>query len=359
MSEPRSIAELVDAAVRRARAGWASESFALGLCAALVVDVAAIASRADFDAPATLAAAAIGGVACGAAWWVERCRDRIEIARRVDRHLAQNGALATAYELETRHVGFAPHAAAATFARLITERALAALPERAVARGIPAPSPAFLAAPLIAAAVLAFALERDSRLPSDLAELAGRVSMQLSSTSSSSADDAAAVERLHATAAQLANVAAQRRAEPAEISAQLSQAERDLATLLADAPATAAARPELQAARDATSALLARLAERSGSGPGNAGNPAADSGFDAGGASTLANDAAPRTMSGPPRPADTVGSRDVTAAPQTNANDQSPRTEPGTIAGRWWPAQYDQVVASWLAARADSEPETR
>jgi hypothetical protein len=358
LGEPRTITELVDAAVRRARAGWASESFALGLCAALVVDVAAIESRADWNAPATLAAAAIGGIACGTTWWLERSRDRSEIARRVDRHLAQNGALATAFELDTRETTFVPDAAAATFARLLASRALAALPERAVTRGVPAPSPAFLAAPMIAAAVLAFALERDPRLPRDLAELAGKISVQLSSASGSTPDDALAVERLHATAAQLENVAAQRRADPAELAAGLSQAERDLATLLAHAPPDAAARPELQAARDATSALLARLAETSARGSGSVGNAAETTGFGADGASKLANDAAPRTMSGPPRPAEPLGSPDVTAAPPTDI-DQSPSPEPGTVAGRWWPTQYDQVVASWLSARAASQPQSR
>lgn len=343
MAEPRSIAEFVDVAVRRARAGWIGESLALGLAAAIAVDVAALASGAPWSDPASLAASALGGVACAATWWVERRRDRLEVARSLDRRLAQDGALTTALELGERE-------GSDSFARVLAQRALAMLPARAVARAVPSPSPAFVAAPLIAAAVLAFALERAPSTSSEVRRLAGRAADSLSAAAEANRDDSALAEDLRDVAAQLRKVAERGQAVSPELERRARELDHALADRLQSDPPAGAAREQLATARDATSALLAQAAGAGGV-EGIAGITAENGSSQSPDSSALARDAAARTMSGPPQR--TESSRDVIAT--TEPSSSAPHAEPGTTAGRWWPPQYDAIVARFAAAREATE----
>lgn len=57
----------------------------------------------------------------------------------------------------------------------------------------------------------------------------------------------------------------------------------------------------------------------------------------------MQNEPAARTMVGSPR-----GATDRATPPSSApASDAPPAPEAGTAAGRWWPAEYDDVVAAW------------
>jgi hypothetical protein len=339
MSERTSVASWVDAAARRARTFVALESLALALAAAVVVIVAAVVSGAGALEPATFGAAAIGAVACATTWAVERSRERIEIARRVDRKLDQRGALVTAFEGERG-------GASNPFVRSLAQRVAAALSPKALERAIPWPSPAFAAAPLIAVAVLAFAIDRGPLLSSSEAELVGRVAGALSSAAQSPAianANSPEVQRVLASSQTLAQAARTRRADRGELARELSAAEASLSELAKKVPPTDV---DLRAARDLTSGALAQLgqalADRGASGAvaTSASNPSEMP------ASAFANGSAPRTMSDPAAPAQPPMSVSQPVAP----NPTTPANEVGTTAGRWWPARYDAVVAAFVDA---------
>ena len=330
MKRPRSTLELVAAALLRTRLSRGAESACLALAAGLGAASAAELSGASAGTLPVLAVATLCAAACGATWWREHRGSAAEVARAADRRLAQDGALVTAFESELR----------GGLAALLAARTLGALPDGSLARAAPGPALAFLAAPLAAAALLSAVAQRVQGPGPGAFELAGRASAASARAAGSSGDPRAAeLARLAAGAVEAAETGA---GSPAEAAQALLEVQARLEELVAERSARGEFDPELWAARDLVQDAARGLSQGApGGAPGAGGaEPAATKP-----SAALKKAPSGRTMSGsqsegrsPPTPSD---------APTGAAAE----AEVGTVAGRWWPRQYDDLVARWLATQ--------
>lgn len=323
----------------------ALEAALLGL-AALCVALAAVAwSNAPAFSSQAVAAALIPAGFCAATWLFEHRRTLDEFARRMDRRLAQEGALLTAFELERR-------GARDAFGALLAQRVLRDLPARALRIASAPPSLAFLAAPLIAGAVLAAAMERapargpGGDLDALLQALVTAQSASIGAPSSESQDPAAAATFARA----VARVEALGQApDPAQRERALTEVEAELAKLIERAPGSELA----QRAEIARS--LAEEARGKSQGAAEGRRPFSDR-------ERLQNGATDRTMSGSTsaagasgQAAGTPATAPATLTPGLRPASAPPVAEAGTLAGRFWPARYDAVVAAWIEAQRARE----
>jgi hypothetical protein len=316
-----------------------------------VVLAAAVASGARAEDPAAHAAAALGALAVAALAARERLLAAPGVARLLDRGLALDGALLTAWEVEPR-AGSSPLAAA------LVERARGALRGARGARALAARTPpVVLALPLGAAALLVLALERaaDEPLPR-AAALAARAS-GLAADAAGRGDPAA--RDLERASASLEAAAARGQALPPStlreavggVLAALERsaaegpahegARREARELLAELDGPAAPRDgEARGERDA-SAGAARGPSGSGAGPAAGGGDGRDGVHGGQGGGTMGG----RTP------------RDEAAASAPPGAAGAGAGERGVVAGRWWPERYDPVVARWLERRgAPADP---
>jgi hypothetical protein len=341
---PSSIARVLAAARRRRTQNSALESTALGLCAVGIGVAAALLSGTSAEKLAALAAC---GLLCGASmagtWWVERAKlGELDLARRLDRKLGLDGALATAFELrgDERGGGLVP---------ILEQRVLARLGPEQLRSCQPAPGWSWLALPAIGALMVALALELPSsvakwdmsRAPGGfqaapagpLASAEALLQALQSGDLDPELDRNGLAAQIEAALAELPSVGPALRTpsglSAAELSAQLLQARAALSH------------------RESPGAGAFTSDPRTGSGSG-ANSSDASEGAD----SALAIGSLDRTIVGSNPPAAEQHGRpaESPSAPQAGAG------EAGTLAGRWWPERYDPVVQGWrraLAARGD------
>ena len=329
MTRAATIAEFVEKALVRTRIAAFVEGVLLGLTAALGTAGALVLSRSEPWSAAGLVVQGVSAFACAGAWWAEHWPVRPEVAGRADRKLGFDGALLAAWEREREGGGLGS---------LLAARVVARLPADALARGVKRPALALAAGPL-AALALFLALPRPApALPAGVPELAGRVAVALGRASGEESAPAELVElrsRLEATA-----VGATGAEEAAEA------LERAAGVLEGASAAVGGADPVLLAGSDLARAALARLAEarKTPSGSSKGGPATAESGGSSSAAGFgMQNEPAARTMVGSPR-----GASDRATPPSSGpAPAVPPALEAGTAAGRWWPAEYDDVVAAW------------
>jgi hypothetical protein len=343
------------------------ECAALGSAALLLCLCAARLSGADPFTPQAFGAALVGGAFAAATWFCERRKGPLEIARRLDRGLEQRGALLTAFECDRRA---GPEASERfSLERLLVERVARELPARAHVRAIARPSPALAASVLLAAALLAWTLERggatvgSARPLADLSALqrvlrAGLVASGASGASgaegSASAPSGEPLALLARAADRLDEVTREERG--GELRSSLREIDAELGRLLGE---PGAHRPEWSAARDLTEAALAALSSDGAGGDRGVGSSGGSTG--SGADTALANAPPERTMAGSAPAAEPLpnasGSTVPSSAPAAGAGAPSgPAAETGTLAGRWWPARYDALVASWTLDRSGAKP---
>lgn len=329
-------------AARRDSVCLALEALALACTTGALVLGAAVISGASVADPAALAVAAITAAMCACMWVIERRRSRLDVARRADRRLEQRGALVAAFEAEL-------DGASQPLVLALISKVASTLTRSALGRAVPWPSPAFAAAPLIAGAALVLSLERAPGFASADRDLLGRVALVAAGAAREAREAGAPdaqVERVLASSQSLEQVAGARRLERDELARELAALETGLSELALSAPSAAA---ELRAARDLGASASAHFAIRDlarGAGASSARTPN-DAGEEA---RAVANGSATRTMSRPLDPAQVpmnAPSPEQLPPPGTGG-------EPGTLAGRWWPAHYDAVVAEFTLAERDA-----
>lgn len=340
MSRAGSIAALVSAVLWRTRVSRAAESALLATAAGLATACALELSGAPAFTPAGLAAQSISALCCGWTWWGEHRQCAVDAALSADRELAQRGALLTAFEHEARGAKLGP---------LLAERVLERLPPDSAARAAHRPTLAFVAAPLAALAMYFALPERSTALPEGVPGMLERVAATLIRA-------AARPGRSEEQSAELVELAAALRAASAdpvqadEAPALLAECAPQLSAALSQVPAGMGEEPnaELNAALDLAQAALARL----GGGPGVPGGASASPGSAATAQSGLQNAPVRSTMAGSARDEQPLATPpSAIPAPAT-----IPGPEAGTAAGRWWPPEYDDVVAAWHSAGAGDRP---
>ena len=347
---------LVRAAHRARNAARAGESVLLGVTALLVTLAAAAASGSPPGGLACWLAGGLGAVACGASWWREHRTSLAETARAADRNLRRDGALVTAFEVDSE-----THRATAgrsEIARLLLARVAERL-RPADARRAVLPSPTLpIVAPILGAAVLALALE-DSRRET-LEQALGGVG-----TGMARAIERAKVEALEAAVdggvdsehagelvdLELAVAKLQRKlddgaSEPEEVAAEARALDEELGALARKLDPTSAAFRRLDDARawlDTARRGLEALAGEERREPGSAG-------AGEGGDGELAAGGRDGTMSGQSEAIEAPGSGSE-APPGPAPAPSSGGADAGLAAGRWWPGHRDALVERWVEAR--------
>lgn len=338
-SAERGIRVAVGRAWWRFHAARLAECACLGLAACLVTLAAAVASGARPLTSAALLAAGLSALACGVAWWHEQRRTLAQVAHRLDAGLGREGALVTAFECAGR-------AERGALEELLLEREARDLVPASGRRAIAPPSVAFVAAPLIAAAVLSLALEHSPQ-PGTPGQVRGGGAGALAGGELAGGEPGA-------------DVAAETGGESDLVASGSSP-------LAAPAPAPTPANAESPAGSLAEAGGDAPNGDSAGSAASN--GPLAGTELAAGtevqppespaqgtsSGSALAHGDAGSTMAGSATGAGAAMS-------QTNESSSSTRTplegdapEPGVVAGRWWPAHYDAIVRDWTAARGEEQ----
>lgn len=339
---------LVTGAHRRRLLSLAGECLILGAAALLSAATVAVLGGDEARRPAVWSAAALCGALIAASRWMGSGREKRATAHRLDRGLDMGGALTTACEPR----------AASPLRRLLVRR-VAEGADGGRARGLfPPPSPALLALPLAAGALLALAVRTagpSEADPGDLERLAQALASARGAALSAPAGEDAGPQasrsdlagRLERLAGRLAGIRQGPPSDPDRRDAALtalSKLERELGELEARLP-EGGPRRELERAR-----LLATEARRRLAGvPGTPSGAGSGAGEEPGGGTPsgpmLADGAAERTMSGPPRE----------GAPPPDAGGAA-TPEPGVLAGRWWPEEHDGIVSRWVEHRRQASP---
>jgi len=320
-----SVRALVLAARRRwLAARWLEHALLGGAVAGGTLATAILSGAAPTSMGAVLVAALCGALAA-LTLACERRRSPRAFARRLDERLAEEGALATAFECEGRSQAGAVAAlhAARTAARLDPARVRSALP--------PA-SPVFLAALALGAGLAALAIERDAApVGSDVvATRAGSALARVAALASQPAD--APTEEL-ADALWTAAAVGELEAAPTE--------ERERAALALESLLTGPGQGLEGEAERVAQALLDRLRSGPGGDPGGAGATARTQG--GGGSEGPALAAAPlgRTMSDQLEEPPLSPTRPPVVLPPDIGAAAAP-------SGRWWPRRHDAVVAGYV-----------
>jgi len=363
-SPVRSIVRATWRAVSLARL---AESVLLG-AAALLIGLAAAVLSGERGEPVrdwtdAWAAALLCALACGLSWWIEHRPRSADVAARIDKKLQLAGALVTAFELEAGESDGSRVMTGTGVGRLLCERVARRVTRRDGLRvALPRSGP-FLALPLIAAGLLAGALDlwREEPLPAShdpllagLAGLAGEAAeLGAGATKDLGAGDLTAEEvraalDLAARAGRLKLAAGSAgEAEREELALEAERLRGDLQELLTRIP------PDSATARAAERASSWAEVAGASSGEPDLGPPGVPDGGEPGesggsGEREVAAGPVDGTMSGSPVEVGSPhGGSDGAIAPAAGAAGQ----EGGVVAGRWWPARYDGVVERWVEAR--------
>jgi hypothetical protein len=311
-----------------------------GLCCGLAVAALALAAGIHGGArpenSGLLLVALLTGALVVGAWAWEHRRPAREVARRIDRALAQDGALFTAWEVEGRE---RPGRLDRRLGREVAARSSGRDMLRAV---LPTSAP-FLALPFAAAALLFGVLEEARHVPSafDLEALTRQVQEGLASLSAAGDLEGSPIlthEQEQELRGLLGEMAELRRRLPRE---GLSRDELDgvgqrLAELAAELADSEPARREFDRALSSLDAARMALEGREGGGPRGAAGPAAGEGGAAGSVGrSLASGAGDGRMSAQEPP----------PAPSTS------RPEAGVLGSRAWPRGYESLIRRWVESR--------
>lgn len=302
------VERLVRSAARSLRAVHALESVLCGAAAALLVLAAGVHAGAALPELHASGIAGLTGLAAAGSWYAERKRGSARVARELDAALAQQGALATAYE----------HARSTEpIARALEARVVASVGPARARRAL-LPSPWLVApAPFLAGALLALALERRA-LELRPAE-AARLHAQIASALDEARAEAVALGSTQASAlVELAQRAHALNESAAPAPAELARIEAELSAALARERQPAALERALEKARNAAQAALEREREAS---------------FARASASAALEASASAISDG------------SASATRTHSESSS------SVDARWWPASYDGIVAAWVEAQ--------
>ena len=354
------------------RAVRGAETALLGVAALASTLAAAVASGAALADAETWVAATLGALAAALTWWGEHRTRAADVARMIDARLRQDGALLTAWEVETR-------ADASPLGRRLAERVGRALdPARALRSVLPS-SVLPIAAPFLAVALLAVVLDEAAgpRSTDASLRLAEGLATRVAAARERAVDGVERGELGVEPASELVALAtradalgqalerARRGANAdgsgAEARRTMDELERGLASLAERVPPDAELARDLADARTWADALRAELGDRLGAAPGAAGDGGGDADRDAGGDAGAAPGANPDRalasgpdqgkMSGPP---DGAVDADAPPGPLPDGIDPDPaagRPEAGAPAAAWWAPEHDPVVERWIETR--------
>ena len=320
------LARRVDSFHRRGLAIAGLEAFAIAASAALTALAAARVEGVDLGDPVLTWVALVAGGFGGAAFFGERRPSPRASALRMDRGLAANGVIATAWEQPVPRT---------SMAELLAQRAVAltagALPTRA-------PSPAFLSGPLIA---LALVLMADSQAAPDATSAAGPAvaSGALPDSAASDPSDAADVEVGEAVAVARLERARQvrERLAAAVDPAERAHAETEWAAL--ERGLSSRERERLEQPNSAAEPA----AERASGAPGAESDGSGADGWSGRGSAGMMSGRSVTVESGAGAPTDGVPVPEPRPAPNQPF---------GWIGTEPWPAEYEELVERWLSQRA-------
>ncbi|QDU69239.1 hypothetical protein [Engelhardtia mirabilis] len=330
------VRELVGRAVGASRAVRAGQALLVAVAAGCSVQVAIVA---DGGTPFGLEAWVVAGLAacfCGAAWFAGLPVRAAAVAGRIDVQFGRGGALATAFEVE-------PRGGAVVVA--LSTRALAELPRGEVLRRAVPDSTFAGAAPLVAAAILALALESRDRPPAgprvsaltaamaeDLAQAA--LAAPGDSPDRPSAELVTALREAASEAADLAERAARRPDDSSGDEERTRKLIGELERLARETPVDAPWRDAVDSARVAAHALGAKGLSEDGE-PG-----VAEGDGDAQAAGPASNGAEPGASELAPLPAGAPSAADARVG-ATIAGALPPDLSPADAA----------LVSAWLESR--------
>lgn len=345
---PDSVAGVVLAVRAALRLTRLAECVLLFVAALLLTRAAALVSGlAGAELEAAWAVALLCGALCAAAWWLEHPQGARATARALDQRLRHHGALVTAFELETR-------AARSPMEALVSARVLTRLRTGEALRALVPSLFLPVAAPTLAALALVLAVDaRRAPPPRELDFLAlaegleqalAMGSLDEARTGLAGEDPEGGLSRrqvqalgevLHGRGA-LPWSAEGWREDPAAARATVEALDRRVAELARGLEPGSELAGRLEEARVWLDALRMGLAAT----PEGAGGPRAGEGETPG--------AADGTISGSSAPAEVAPSSPDAMPPSPAPGEASPTPALGRQAGRWWPAEYDAVVARWL-----------
>jgi len=352
---PESVAGVVLAVRTALRLTRLAESVLLFVAALLLTRAAALVSGlAGPELAGSWGVAFLCGVLCGAAWWLEHPQGVRATARALDQRLRHHGALVTAFELETS-------LAQSPMEALVSARVLARLRTGEALRALVPPLLLPVAAPTLAALALVLAVDARRAPPPrelDFLALAEGLDQALSlgaldedRTGLAGEDPEGGLSRrqvqalgevLHGRGA-LPWSAEDWRTDPEAARAAVARLDRRVAELARELDPGSELAGRLAQARVWLDALRMGLA---------AGAPEGAGGTEGSGDETPG--AADGRISGSRAPGE-VAPSSPEAMPQAPASGTAlPTPALGRQAGRWWPAEYDAVVARWLELAEES-----
>ncbi len=360
---PFSVRAVVHGTSRALRAACGAECALLFVAAFLLVRAAAVLSGVEGAGPAGWAPGALAGALAALAWWWGHPVNAALLARELDRRLRHQGALVTAFELEDERRPLAP------IEELVRERVLGRLRADEAVRSVFPSLVLPLGAPVLAALLLALAVERTRELPRLAAAVRERLTGGLEGVLSSAIGevrDASEQGELQAAVARELLELLHRGGELAHDlessessgkGAELAGLESELADRGASLPPGSALSARIEEVRVWLDALAVELEPAAAAGgtsggmPGGAGPDTASSGT---------GTAAAR----PEAPADGSGPAGVVHALQDDLQrggthervDGGPAESPpaharGSPGARWWPREYDALVQRWVELR--------
>jgi len=335
-------------AVRLHRAFRMLECAAAGVLGGAIVLAAGLASGADVERDLVLVGCGVALLTMSVAWR-ERPPLAADVVRRADRTAGLEGALPAA--LDATRARTSARAISTDLAAALATRVRAVVGPRQLAQAARPRTPLLFAAPLVGAALVAFALEtRPPPAPRDTSavEAVYGAAAAARNAGSPATADALEVEARRLETAQLR--------DPASAEA-LRAARAAIEALARDLPVTDAARAPLErlvlelGGGDTGSAARSGFRE---AGAATAGaETASQAGSDAPGTAAsgtpapagLANGALDGRMFGPPAGGEPLPGSGLPA--NGTAGPGGPGR--GVTSARWWPSRYDDVVARYLA----------
>lgn len=335
-------------AVRLHRAFRMFECVAAGILGGAIVLAAGLVSGADVERDLVLVSATVAVLTTSLAWR-ERPPRSADVVRRADRAADLDGALATA--LDASRAAPDARATSTELAAALTARVRAVVGPRQLARAARPRSPLLIAAPLVGAALVAFAFETRPRI---VQRDTGAVeALRGAASATRSAGSAATADTLEIEARRLETAQAR---DPADLDA-LETARAAIEALARDLPVADPARGPLERVLSdlggGDTGPAARSDPREPGASVAGGKAASDAGFGASGTSAagspasaaLANGSSDGRMFGPPAGGEPSPGSGLPA--NGTAGPGGPGR--GVTSARWWPSRYDDVVARYLA----------
>ena len=334
------------------RAARATESTLIAFTAFALILASAVYSSGEVASLQELALSLVCALLAALSWWWPHRLGERSVAARLDSKLKLDGAYLTAWEVEAGRVSSSP------IARLLGVRLLARIRHsQAIRAALPHSAP-WIAAPFVAAAVLALALGevRSSHQNSTTAVAARSLAGALADLRSEAAREgnltAEDLERLDQAAAEARELAVDASSieeqDTADLERRMSELAGELSQLASDSPADSDLRQELEDSQVLADQALMTLPELDK--PADLGktsvNPEASSGTE------VASGTEPGTMSDSPG-GDLSPKSDSPDLTMRTDREDDPNSAGVYSRGRWWPAQDDELVSSWVEASRD------